>query len=106
MDRIKNIVALDCGNSSFRVVLGRYDGEKITTEVISQTPNDMVRVLDYYYWDFLKIYDTFINSVKEILKKVDKIDSIGVCTWGVDFGLYDQSGNMLSNPMSYRKYYR
>ena len=32
----RNMVAFDCGNSSCRVILGVYDGEQITTEVISQ----------------------------------------------------------------------
>jgi sugar (pentulose or hexulose) kinase len=102
MDGIKHMIALDCGNSSIRVVLGKYDGTKITTEVISQTPNDMVKIHDYYYWDFLKIYDILIKSIKEVLKSIGRIDSIGVCTWGVDFSLYDYEGNLLSNPLSYR----
>ena len=38
----KHMVAFDCGNSSYRVVLGTYDGEKITMEVISQITNEMV----------------------------------------------------------------
>lgn len=99
---IKNIVALDCGNSSFRTVLGKFDGDTIVTEVIDQVPNSMVSVGDYFYWDILKIYDGFINSLKKVLTKVDKIDSIGVCTWGVDFALFDKHGNMLANPLSYR----
>lgn len=102
MGKVKNIIALDCGNSSCRVVLGRYNGEKITTEVIAQEENNMVRVQDYYYWDFLKIFDFLIRSLKITLEKADRIDSIGVCTWGVDFALYDKSGTMLSNPLSYR----
>ena len=47
----RNMVAFDCGNSSCRVILGVYDGEQITTEVISQIPNYMVRVHQYFYWD-------------------------------------------------------
>ncbi|MFA5659006.1 MAG: FGGY family carbohydrate kinase, partial [Oscillospiraceae bacterium] len=98
----KNLIAVDCGNSSIRVVLGKYDGKKITTEVISQIPNGMIKLLDYYYWDALKIFDTVLAGLKDALKLVDKIDSIGVCTWGVDFALFDRQGNMLSNPLSYR----
>jgi len=102
MDTVKNIVGLDCGNSSFRTVLGRFDGSTIETEVVDQIPNSMVRTGDYFYWDLLRIYDGFINSLKKVLKKVDRIDSIGVCTWGVDFALFDRHGNMLANPLSYR----
>ncbi len=37
-------VAFDCGNSSFRTVLGIYDGESLKVEVIDQIPNDPVEV--------------------------------------------------------------
>src|SRR5690606_26812166 len=93
---------LDCGNSSYRIVLGRYDGERITTEVIDQKPNNMIRVGDYYYWDFLMIFNEFKQSLKKVASMVDQIDSVGICTWGVDFALFDKHGNMLSNPLSYR----
>lgn len=99
---VKNIVGLDCGNSSFRTLLGRFDGKTITTEVIQQLPNDMVHIGEYYYWDLLKIFDGFKLSLKKIIKDGIKIDSIGVCTWGIDFALMDKSGIMLSNPLSYR----
>lgn len=98
---MKNIIGLDCGNSSFRILLGRYDGEKITTEVIRQIPNRMVHIGEYYYWDFLKIFDEFKAALKIAAGNVH-IDSIGICTWGVDFGLFDKNGIMLSNPLSYR----
>jgi len=99
---IKNIIGLDCGNSSFRVVLGQYDGKKLTTEVIDQTPNDMIRIGEYFYWDMLKIFEGFLASLKKVVKQVEKIDSIGICTWGVDFSLFDKQGNMIGNPLSYR----
>ncbi len=102
MSRTKNIVALDCGNSSYRIVLGRFDGERITTEVIDQKPNNMIQVGDYYYWDFLRIFHEFKQSLKKVASMVDKIDSVGVCTWGIDFALFEKNGNMLSNPLSYR----
>lgn len=35
----KTMVALDCGNSSYRVVLGRYRDGKIESTVIKQIPN-------------------------------------------------------------------
>lgn len=102
MERTKNIVSLDCGNSSFRVVLGKFDGIMLTSEVVYQVPNEMVRIGDYFYWDFLNIFQGFTSALKRILGMVDRIDSIGICTWGVDFALYDKCGNMLGNPLSYR----
>lgn len=102
MNNKKNMIALDCGNSSYRLVLGKFDGEKISMEVIAQESNDMVKIKDHYYWDILKIYNFLISNLKKTTALVDKIDSIGICTWGVDFALFDEQGNMLNNPLSYR----
>lgn len=98
----KTLVALDCGNSSFRIVLGQYKNGKIETTVINQVPNSMVKIGDYYYWDMLRIFGEFKATLKSIAAKYEKIDSIGICTWGVDFALFDKQGYMLSNPLSYR----
>lgn len=102
MSDVRTMVALDCGNSSFRTVLGQYNDGKIETTVINQIPNSMVKIGDYYYWDLLHIFNEFKASLKEVAKKYEKIDSIGICTWGVDFALFDEKGHMLSNPLSYR----
>ncbi len=44
MDKEKTMIALDCGNSSFRIVAGWYRDGKIHSEVVSQMPNNMVRI--------------------------------------------------------------
>lgn len=101
MNEEKNMIALDCGNSSFRIVAGQYKEGRIRSEVISQIPNSMVKIGEYYYWDLLHIFNEFKASLKEIARE-KKIDSIGICTWGVDFAFFDKEGHMLSNPLSYR----
>ena len=79
-----------------------YDGEQITTEVISRIPNYMVRVHQYFYWDILMIYQKLLEGLKEAVKRAGTIHSIGICTWGVDFALFDKQGLMIQNPLSYR----
>jgi len=99
---MKHLVGLDCGNSSFRIFLGKYDGQGVTMELIDQYPNDMVRCMGYDYWDMLRIFDGFKASLKKIILKGVHVDSIGVCTWGIDFALMDGQGQMLSEPLAYR----
>ena len=99
---MKHMVAFDCGNSSCRVVLGTYDGSRITMEVISQTPNEMIQAGGRFYWDFLAIFQSLKKGLKEAAARVERIDSLGICTWGVDFGLFDADGNLLGAPLSYR----
>jgi len=51
------------------------------------------------YWDVLNIF----NKVKEGINKPKcNLASIGVDTWGVDFGVLDKFGQLLSNPFRYR----
>lgn len=99
----KNIIALDCGNSSFRVVLGRYSNEKIEMETVYRVENNMHNINGYYYWDILNIFTNLKEGIKRAIAMTDgKIDSIGVSTWGVDFCLFDKEGFLLNNPLSYR----
>ncbi len=76
MKQSRNCVALDCGNSSFRIVLGRYENGKITREVIDQYANDMIRAGALYYWDLLRILEGFKASLSKAAKMAGRIDSV------------------------------
>ena len=78
----KHMVALDCGNSSYRIVLGKYENGKIESEVIRQIPNGTVKRDGYYYWDIKGIFEGFLEGLAELVKRKIRIDSIGICTWG------------------------
>ena len=98
----RSIVAFDCGNSSCRVILGNYENGKITTRIIKQIENRMVKFNEYYHWDILYLYNELLDGLKTIIKEDIKIDSIGICTWGVDFAFFNEEESMISNPCSYR----
>lgn len=102
MSEKKVMVAFDCGNTSFRTVVGEYEDGIIRTKVINQSPNYMVKIGDYFYWDILYIFNEFKSSLRMAVSRYGKIDSVGVATWGVDFAFFDKNGYMLSNPLSYR----
>ncbi len=97
-----NCVAFDCGNSSFRTVLGQFDGTRTTMEVISQVSHNPIEVNGLYYWDILHVFDGLKKGLKQAVNHVGHIDSIGICTWGIDFGFLDHNGFLLSNPLCYR----
>lgn len=98
---MKHMLGLDCGNSSYRIFLGAYDGQTIQMELIDQQPNAMIQVGDRYYWDILAIYEGFKRALRKA-SETQPIDSIGVCTWGVDFSLLTREGQLLGYPLSYR----
>ena len=95
------VLAVDFGASSGRVMLGTYDGNKITVEEIHRFSNDPVILNGTMYWDVLRLF----HEIKQGLIKAKAyggVDSIGVDTWGVDFGLLDGKGYLLENPVHYR----
>lgn len=97
-----NCVAFDCGNSSFRTVLGQFDGTRTVMEVVSQISHNTIEVNGLYYWDILHVFDGLKQGLKEAVNRVGHIDSIGISTWGVDFGFLDKNGFLLANPLCYR----
>lgn len=97
------MLACDLGASSGKVICGELDNEKLFLEEIHRFSNDPVIFLNHIHWDILRL----IYEVKQGLLKADKafpgdISSIGVDTWGVDYGLLGKSGELLDNPYHYR----
>lgn len=96
-----NVLALDFGASSGRAILGSFDGEKIALKEIHRFSNEPVILLGTMYWDVLRLFhDIKVGLIKA--KKFCDIKSLGIDTWGVDFGLLDKDGNLLENPVHYR----
>jgi rhamnulokinase len=96
-----NYLAVDLGAESGRVVLGRFDGERMTVEEVHRFPNVPVWVSGSLYWDALRIF----QEVKTGLAKggeAGEISGVAVDSWGVDFALLDGQGELLSNPRHYR----
>jgi rhamnulokinase len=95
-------VAFDCGNSSIRVVAGIYDGASIHTHLVHQVPNETIAVNGLEYWDILNIFKELQKGLKKAYLEFGAIDSVGIATWGIDFGILGKSGQLLGNPLSYR----
>ena len=98
---MKQVLAIDFGASSGRAIIGKFDGEKIELEEIHRFSNDPVIVNGTMYWDVLRLFYEIKQSILKS-KTYGKIDSIGIDTWGVDFGLIDKDGRLLENPVHYR----
>ena len=49
-------LAFDFGASSGRLVMGEFDGEKITLEEIHRFPNEPVWFNGRLYWDFFRLF--------------------------------------------------
>ena len=92
----------DFGASNGRAVVARFDGERYTLDVTHRFDNRPVRVSGILHWDLLRLFSELEIGIQKSLKSYPQIRSIGVDTWGVDFGLVDPKGRLLGNPVHYR----
>lgn len=96
------VLAFDLGASSGRAMLARFDGERIALTELHRFSNDPVEVNGTLYWDVLRL----VHELKQglLCAKTAGVlpDSIGIDTWGVDFGLLDADGVLMENPVHYR----
>lgn len=99
-------LAVDFGASNGRVIGAHIEekghGKTLVLEEIYRFPNSPVRIGQYLYWDFPSLFAEMKKGLSIASGKYDDIVSIGIDTWGVDFGLIDRNGNLIGNPICYR----
>lgn len=97
----KTVLAFDLGASSGRAVLVHLCDGKLTLEEVHRFANEPVAIGGHLYWDVLRL----LHEIKTGLQKgfaAGGYDSIGIDTWGVDYGLLGRNGELLGNPHHYR----
>jgi sugar (pentulose or hexulose) kinase len=95
----KYVIAVDLGAESGRVMRVGFDGQHLTFENTHQFPNIPVEVRGTIYWDILRLWHEVRSGIDSFAAGAS---SVGIDTWGVDFGLLDRDGNLLANPVHYR----
>ena len=98
----KYYLAIDFGASNGRAIVGKFNGDTLSLEEAYRFENRPVYLSGTLYWDFLRLFSELKTGIVIALKMYNKIDSLGVDTWGIDFGLLDRNKNLLSNPVHYR----
>lgn len=103
MSEITKVLAFDFGASSGRAMLFSFDGEKLSIEEMHRFSNDPVMIGDSFHWDVLRLFFEIKQGInKTVLAGHKDIAAIGIDTWGVDYGLFDEKGKLLGNPYHYR----
>jgi rhamnulokinase len=97
------MAAVDIGAQSGRVALGHFDGERLELVELHRFPNVPVRAHGTLYWDVLRLYEGVLEGLRVAGREAGgRVDSVGIDTWGVDYGLLDRAGRLLSNPVHHR----
>ena len=95
---MKRVLAFDFGASSGRAILAECENGRLTYKEIHRFENCPREQDGHFRWDFAALMD----NVRQGIEKTGEFDSIGFDTWGVDFGLLDENGMLLGDPVHYR----
>lgn len=99
-------VAIDLGAGSGRVFLADLAENKFLLEEIHRFTYPPRQENGHLRWDFARIFGEIKTGLKKAGDRAGelgrKIYSLGVDSWGVDYGLIDQTGNLLADPVCYR----
>ena len=99
------VLAFDLGTESGRAVVASFDGERLALEEPHRFPNEPVRAFeggrDRLYWNALGLLAEVKRGIGLAAADVP-LTSVGIDTWGVDFGLLDGAGCLLGMPYHYR----
>lgn len=99
-------VAFDLGAESGRSILAILDGDRLTMRETHRFANLPQRLPSGLHWNLLDLWANLIEGLKRsgIAARQENAEliSLGVDTWGVDFGLIGRSGELLGLPFAYR----
>ncbi len=96
-------LAVDLGAGSGRVVAGLLENNRLDLRVIHRFANDPVKLDDGWHWQFDRLFAEIQTGIREAISLFGAdVESIGVDTWGVDYGLLDARGTLLGAPFQYR----
>ena len=104
-------IAFDLGASSGRAMLATLtDGPtgvaRIEIDQMHRFPNVPVHLPSGYHWDLSGLWANLVEGLRRCgqasVERKLEIVSLGVDTWGVDFGLVGKSGQLLGLPFAYR----
>lgn len=97
----KNVLALDFGASSGRAILASFDGEKIILREVHRFVNEPIEKDGKLFWNFDELFKNLEEGIRKAFE-ISPFDSIGIDTWGVDYGMLKKDGSLVSLPRHYR----
>ncbi len=99
----KVFIAVDLGAGSGRVIAAKTDFSKLVLEEIHRFDNPGTDLPGGSFWNIIGLYREILEGLRRAVERHgEAIVSIGIDTWGCDFGLVDANGELLGMPHQYR----
>lgn len=100
---MSHFLAIDLGAESGRVILGTLQNKTLSMQEIHRFSNGMIQLNGHYHWNIANIYSEILKGIEICVHHKHIIpDSIGIDTWGVDYGLLSEDGSLMALPFAYR----
>ena len=101
MEKQHRFLAFDCGTTSGRAILGTFADDTFRLEEVYRFPNQTLEIGGKYFWNVYGIYEHLLKCLKELGERHFPLDSIGIDSWGCDFGCIGHDGTLLGLPRAY-----
>lgn len=99
----KVFIAVDLGAGSGRVIAAKTDFTTIELEDVHRFENPGTDLPGGSFWNIIGLYREILEGLRLAVERHGRnIVSIGIDTWGCDFGLVDANGGLLGMPHQYR----
>lgn len=103
MSQNKIYLAVDLGAGSGRVLAGEFDGSRIELHELNRFDNIGLQLPSGLHCNIPQLYQNILEGLRIAADTYgDSVISIGIDTWGVDYGLFDKDGRLLGLPYNYR----
>src|SRR6266567_4472383 len=100
MTEARSWLAFDLGAESGRAFAGRLQNGVLTIREIHRFANEPIEYGDALHWDAPRLWTEMRGALSQECHH--KWEGIGVDSWGVDYALLDENGELLRNPYHYR----
>jgi rhamnulokinase len=99
-------LAIDLGAESGRVIVGVLEEERLQLEEAHRFQHEPVWLPTGLHWNITGIWREIVTGLRRAADwaKANGVElvSVGVDTWGVDWALVDQAGELVGSPHAYR----
>jgi rhamnulokinase len=97
-----SFIAFDLGAESGRTILGTLESNRLTIQQVTRFPNEMKTIDGHLHWDAGSLLGNIKSGLHECSAMKVRPESLGIDTWGVDYGLIEPDGSLVEQPYSYR----
>jgi len=96
------VAATDLGAESGRVARVDFDGSILDLSVVRRFPHQPTERMGRLHWNFDFLWSEISQGLSD-LGEDTTVTSVGVDTFGVDYGLFDSAGDLMEDPLTYRE---